>query len=43
MNKNLDNYYEIASLVGDNIEVVAYLVATLKLQKNNNITKKKMI
>ena len=37
MNKNLDNYYEIASLVGDNIEVVAYLVATFKLQKNNKI------
>lgn len=37
MNKNLDNYYEIASLVGDNIEVVAYLVATFKLQKNHKI------
>jgi hypothetical protein len=36
-NKNIANFYEIALLVDDDIEIVAYLIGVFKLQKNNKI------
>ena len=37
MNKNIGSYYEIALLVDNDIEIVAYIIAIFKIQKDYKI------